>query len=141
MTVATSTDAAPLPRRHRRRALVLLGPAGAAGAAVLLSLRIGSVPLDTHTVLSALLARGRFPHQRVFRYWSPEDAQAMAEALADTAMEALRDGPVDELSGGQRQRAFGIARRVIPDPVTGTPLVVPVRSAEPDQPLPRARRA
>ncbi|PWG63133.1 FecCD family ABC transporter permease [Spiribacter halobius] len=56
MTVAAISGAAPLPRRHRRRALILLGLAGAAGTAVLLSLRIGSVPLDTATVLAALMA-------------------------------------------------------------------------------------
>ncbi|PWG63135.1 ABC transporter ATP-binding protein [Spiribacter halobius] len=219
--------------RPRRGAALLDGHAVHRLPTRALARRLGLLPQAPSApeglTVEDLVARGRFPHQRVFRYWSPEDAQAVAEALADTEMEALRDRPVDELSGGQRQRAwiamtlaqqteillldepttfldiahrlevlellrrlnrergrtivmvlhdlneaarhadhlvamragrilaegppgevvtpalvervFGIASRVIPDPVTGTPLVVPVRSAEPDQPLPRARRA
>lgn len=53
-----------------------------------------------------LVARGRFPHQRLFNYWSAEDEAAVAEALADTALDDLRERPVDQLSGGQRQRAW-----------------------------------
>ncbi|HKE74243.1 MAG TPA: ABC transporter ATP-binding protein [Acidimicrobiales bacterium] len=53
-----------------------------------------------------LVARGRHPHQRWFRPWSPADADAVAAALAATGMDGLADRPVDELSGGQRQRAW-----------------------------------
>jgi iron complex transport system ATP-binding protein len=53
-----------------------------------------------------LVARGRFPHQRLFRRWSAEDERLVDEALAATGVEALRDRPIDELSGGQRQRAW-----------------------------------
>lgn len=53
-----------------------------------------------------LVARGRYPHQGLFRQWSPDDAAAVEEALAATATTALRARPLDELSGGQRQRAW-----------------------------------
>jgi iron complex transport system ATP-binding protein len=53
-----------------------------------------------------LVARGRYPHQGLFRQWSPDDEAAVEEALAATSMTALRGRPVDELSGGQRQRAW-----------------------------------
>jgi iron complex transport system ATP-binding protein len=53
-----------------------------------------------------LVARGRYPHQGLFRQWSPHDELAVEEALAATHTASLRDRPVDELSGGQRQRAW-----------------------------------
>ena len=53
-----------------------------------------------------IVARGRYPHQGLFRQWSEHDEAAVEEALAATAMAALRDRPLDELSGGQRQRAW-----------------------------------
>jgi iron complex transport system ATP-binding protein len=60
---------------------------------------------DAITV-SDLVARGRYPHQGLLRQWSPDDARAVAEALAATATAELADRPVDELSGGQRQRVW-----------------------------------
>jgi iron complex transport system ATP-binding protein len=53
-----------------------------------------------------LVARGRYPHQTVFRHWSAQDERAVEAALAATATADLRGRPVDELSGGQRQRAW-----------------------------------
>jgi iron complex transport system ATP-binding protein len=53
-----------------------------------------------------LIARGRYPHQRVFRQWSREDESAVESALSATGTADLRDRPLDELSGGQRQRAW-----------------------------------
>jgi iron complex transport system ATP-binding protein len=53
-----------------------------------------------------LVARGRYPHQGLFRQWSTDDEAAVEEALAATATSDLRDRPIDELSGGQRQRAW-----------------------------------
>lgn len=53
-----------------------------------------------------LVARGRFPHQRLLRQWSRADEDAVEDALAATRAAALRHRPVDELSGGQRQRAW-----------------------------------
>jgi iron complex transport system ATP-binding protein len=53
-----------------------------------------------------LVARGRYPHQRIFRRWAVQDEAAVEAALAATGMGDLRDRPIDELSGGQRQRAW-----------------------------------
>jgi iron complex transport system ATP-binding protein len=66
-----------------------------------------------------LVGRGRFPHQRWYRQWSPEDAEAVARALAVTGTTALADRAVDELSGGQRQRVW-IAMTL----AQGTPLLL-----------------
>ena len=53
-----------------------------------------------------LVARGRHPHQRVFRRWSATDHQVVAEALAATETADLVGRRVEELSGGQRQRVW-----------------------------------
>ena len=53
-----------------------------------------------------LVGRGRHPHQRWFRQWSPEDERAVEAALELTDTADLRDRPLDRLSGGQRQRAW-----------------------------------
>jgi iron complex transport system ATP-binding protein len=66
-----------------------------------------------------LVGRGRFPHQRWYRQWSPDDADAVARALAVTGTADLADRAVDELSGGQRQRVW-IAMTL----AQGTPLLL-----------------
>jgi iron complex transport system ATP-binding protein len=53
-----------------------------------------------------LVARGRFPHQRLLRQWSRDDERAVAGAMAATRVADLADRIVDELSGGQRQRVW-----------------------------------
>jgi iron complex transport system ATP-binding protein len=53
-----------------------------------------------------LVSRGRYPHQRLLRQWSPDDARAVGEAMAATHVADLADRIVDELSGGQRQRVW-----------------------------------
>jgi len=53
-----------------------------------------------------LVARGRYPHQTLFRHWSAADEAAVEHALEATRMTELRTRPLDELSGGQRQRAW-----------------------------------
>jgi iron complex transport system ATP-binding protein len=53
-----------------------------------------------------LVARGRYPHQRLLRQWSREDEQVVAEVMARTNVTQLADRLVDELSGGQRQRVW-----------------------------------
>jgi iron complex transport system ATP-binding protein len=61
-----------------------------------------------------LVARGRYPHQRLLRRWSAQDEEAVTEALVATGTQSLVDRPVDELSGGQRQRvwiAMALAQR------------------------------
>jgi len=53
-----------------------------------------------------LVARGRYPHQRLVRQWTPADEEAVAAALTATDVLPLARRPVDELSGGQRQRVW-----------------------------------
>jgi len=53
-----------------------------------------------------LVARGRSPHQGMFRQWSPADERAVVAALDATGTTALAERAVDELSGGQRQRVW-----------------------------------
>ena len=53
-----------------------------------------------------LVMRGRYPHQRLFSPWSPEDEQAVIAAMEATSIRPLSGRLVDELSGGQRQRVW-----------------------------------
>jgi iron complex transport system ATP-binding protein len=53
-----------------------------------------------------LVARGRYPHQGLFRQWSEADAAAVAQAMAATGVTDLAESEVDQLSGGQRQRVW-----------------------------------
>ena len=64
-----------------------------------------SVAPDAITVAD-LVARGRYPHQRLLRQWSREDERAVADAMRRTAVDDLAGRAVDELSGGQRQRVW-----------------------------------
>jgi iron complex transport system ATP-binding protein len=53
-----------------------------------------------------LVGRGRHPHQRWFRQWSPADEEVVERSLRLTDTWELRDRAIDQLSGGQRQRAW-----------------------------------
>ncbi|MCI2417445.1 ABC transporter ATP-binding protein [Saccharopolyspora sp. K220] len=53
-----------------------------------------------------LVARGRYPHQKLLRQWSSEDETVVAEAMRLTGVLDLSGRLVDELSGGQRQRVW-----------------------------------
>jgi iron complex transport system ATP-binding protein len=53
-----------------------------------------------------LVARGRYPHQNLFRQQSDADRRAVADAMDATRVTDLATVPVDELSGGQRQRVW-----------------------------------
>lgn len=53
-----------------------------------------------------LVARGRYPHQTLFRPHRSDDDAVVAAALTATDAASLVDRRVDELSGGQRQRAW-----------------------------------
>ena len=72
--------------------------------------RLGLLPQSSTApdgiTVADLVARGRYPHQRLLRQWSRTDEQVVAEALAATGVDDLADRPVDELSGGQRQRVW-----------------------------------
>ncbi|WP_423924294.1 ABC transporter ATP-binding protein [Frigoribacterium sp. 2-23] len=56
--------------------------------------------------VSELVARGRYPHQGLFRQWSARDREAVDAALREADLTELADAPVDELSGGQQQRVW-----------------------------------
>lgn len=56
--------------------------------------------------VAELVARGRYPHQGLFRQWSPDDERVVQESMAATGVADLADRAVDELSGGQRQRVW-----------------------------------
>jgi ferric enterobactin transport system ATP-binding protein len=64
-----------------------------------------SIAPDGITVAD-LVARGRFPHQRLIRQWSAADEEAVAAAMAATGVTELSGELVDTLSGGQRQRVW-----------------------------------
>ena len=53
-----------------------------------------------------LVSRGRFPHQKVLRQWSRDDADAVSDAMRCVGVTELAGRLVDELSGGQRQRVW-----------------------------------
>ena len=51
-------------------------------------------------------ARGRYPHQPIFRGRSSDDDAVVAASLAATDAASLTERRMDELSGGQRQRVW-----------------------------------
>jgi iron complex transport system ATP-binding protein len=53
-----------------------------------------------------LVARGRYPHQRLFGRRTEADEAAIADAMTATGTLELAARPIDELSGGQRQRVW-----------------------------------
>lgn len=53
-----------------------------------------------------LVARGRFPHQGMFRQYTAADAAAVAAAMQAAGVDGLADREVANLSGGQRQRVW-----------------------------------
>jgi ABC-type cobalamin/Fe3+-siderophores transport system ATPase subunit len=64
-----------------------------------------SIAPDGITVAD-LVARGRYPHQKLLRQWSAADEDAVIDALEATRVADLGGRLVDELSGGQRQRVW-----------------------------------
>ena len=64
-----------------------------------------SIAPDGITVAD-LIARGRYPHQKLLRQWSREDEAAVLSAMDATRVTELSHRLVDELSGGQRQRVW-----------------------------------
>ncbi|TQN27836.1 iron complex transport system ATP-binding protein [Haloactinospora alba] len=64
-----------------------------------------SVAPDGITVAD-LVARGRYPHQKLLKQWSSTDERVVSEALEATGVAELSTRLVDELSGGQRQRVW-----------------------------------
>ncbi|MDP0927848.1 ABC transporter ATP-binding protein [Paracoccus onubensis] len=72
--------------------------------------RLGLLPQSPTTpdgiTVADLVARGRYPHQSFLRQWSPEDRQAVTQALTATKMLPYARRLLGELSGGQRQRVW-----------------------------------
>src|SRR5690606_12584194 len=72
--------------------------------------RLGLLPQSSIVpdgiTVADLVARGRYPHQRLMRQWSKADEAAVTEAMRATNVTELADRIVDELSGGQRQRVW-----------------------------------
>ncbi|MFI6786581.1 ABC transporter ATP-binding protein [Nonomuraea sp. NPDC050383] len=72
--------------------------------------RLGLLPQSSIVpdgiTVADLVARGRYPHQRLMRQWSRADEAAVAEAMRATDVTGLAERIVDELSGGQRQRVW-----------------------------------
>ncbi|NVK80185.1 ABC transporter ATP-binding protein [Streptomyces morookaense] len=84
-------DIASLPAKQVARTLGLLPQS--------------SIAPDGITV-AELVARGRYPHQKLLRQWSPEDERVVTGSMEATGVGQLADRMVDELSGGQRQRVW-----------------------------------
>ncbi|NJP90872.1 ABC transporter ATP-binding protein [Nonomuraea sp. FMUSA5-5] len=72
--------------------------------------RLGLLPQSSIVpdgiTVADLVARGRYPHQKLMRQWSKADEAAVSEAMRATDVAELADRIVDELSGGQRQRVW-----------------------------------
>ncbi|MFJ5955971.1 ABC transporter ATP-binding protein [Paenarthrobacter sp. NPDC092416] len=75
-----------------------------------LARRLGLLPQSSIApdgiTVADLVARGRYPHQKLLRQWSEADEAAVVEAMEATGVESLSGRLVDELSGGQRQRVW-----------------------------------
>ncbi len=76
----------------------------------ILAKQIGLLPQRVHAPdgirVKDLVSRGRYPYQKLFQQWSPEDEQAVIEAMQLTDTEHLSERLIEELSGGQRQRVW-----------------------------------
>ncbi|MGN0065646.1 MAG: ABC transporter ATP-binding protein [Nocardioides sp.] len=72
--------------------------------------RLGLLPQSAtappQMTVTDLVARGRYPHQSLFRQWSRADEEAVHRAMEAADVTGLADRAVDELSGGQRQRVW-----------------------------------
>lgn len=72
--------------------------------------RIGLLPQTSIApdgiTVADLVARGRYPHQRLIRQWTEADEQAVLRAMDAATVTDLSGRLADELSGGQRQRVW-----------------------------------
>jgi iron complex transport system ATP-binding protein len=94
----------------KRGTVVLDGASISSYRAKEVARRLGLLP-QTATApegisVADLVSRGRYPHQKLLRQWTPEDENQVAAAMEATGVTALADRAVDELSGGQRQRVW-----------------------------------
>ncbi|WP_042161441.1 ABC transporter ATP-binding protein [Paenibacillus gorillae] len=90
--------------------IVLDGKALAASKSKEIARKLGLLPqsaIAPEGITAAdLVARGRYPHQSLFRQWSETDEQIVANAMEATGTRELSHRLVEELSGGQRQRVW-----------------------------------
>ena len=72
--------------------------------------RLGLLPQSSIApegiTVADLIARGRYPHQKLLQQWSEADEAAVIAAMEATRVTDLSHRLVDELSGGQRQRVW-----------------------------------
>ncbi|GAA2257189.1 ABC transporter ATP-binding protein [Streptomyces amakusaensis] len=91
-------------------AIVLDGRPIASMSPKALAQQLGLLPQSPTTpdgiTVADLVARGRFPYQKLLRQWSAEDDEAVLTAMRATGVTELATRLVDELSGGQRQRVW-----------------------------------
>jgi ferric enterobactin transport system ATP-binding protein len=96
--------------KPRSGEVVLDGQSISALPAKELARRMGLLPQSSLApdgiTVADLVARGRYPHQKLLRQWSAADEEAVAQAMEATGVTSLAGRPVDELSGGQRQRVW-----------------------------------
>ncbi|MDH2388026.1 ABC transporter ATP-binding protein [Streptomyces sp. HNM0663] len=96
--------------KPRRGQVFLDGAAIASYRSREVARRLGLLPQSSTApggiTVGDLVARGRYPHQRLLKQWSAEDEAAVTEAMRQTGVLDLADRPVDDLSGGQRQRVW-----------------------------------
>lgn len=93
-----------------RGSVVLDGQAIGSFPAKEVARRLGLLPQTSIApegiTVADLIARGRYPHQKLLRQWSREDEAAVIAAMDATRVTELSHRLVDELSGGQRQRVW-----------------------------------
>lgn len=96
--------------RPRSGDVLLDGKSVAGLPAKELARRLGLLPQSSIApdgiTVADLVARGRYPHQKLLRQWSAQDEAAVADAMEATGITSLAGRLVDELSGGQRQRVW-----------------------------------
>ncbi|WP_374101999.1 ABC transporter ATP-binding protein [Arthrobacter sp. ISL-5] len=96
--------------RPRSGQVLLDGKSVASLPAKELARRLGLLPQSSIApdgiTVADLVARGRYPHQKLLRQWSAQDEAAVADAMQATGITPLSGRLVDELSGGQRQRVW-----------------------------------
>ncbi len=72
--------------------------------------RLGFLPQECPALfdytVEQVVAMGRHAHGGVLEMDAPGDREAVARALADVGLEALRHRPLSHLSGGERRRAW-----------------------------------
>jgi len=84
----------------------LIGDYGTRDVAKRLGLLPQSSTAPGDISVADLVARGRYPHQSLFRRWTAQDTLAVSEAMRATGVAELAESTVNSLSGGQRQRVW-----------------------------------